>query len=164
MLDSNATAIKKPQRVARSAQTRTRSWRGRSRTACARACGPAAVRQGHRAKCAARPKTTRGPWRRPPAPEHAQFSRGRSARGHKRQIQPLCRMTCRGSQQRPHGARNRSNPPIPPATLVTTLACAIEDRSSRSAMHSSHRGVPCIRRTRASTRSAMDELLLIDWP
>ena len=39
-------SYQKHQKAARSAQRRTRSWRGRSRTACARACGPAAVRQG----------------------------------------------------------------------------------------------------------------------
>lgn len=59
---------------------RRRSWRARGRAACARACGPAAVRQGVRAECAARPRTTRGPWRRLPAPEHAQFSRARFGR------------------------------------------------------------------------------------
>lgn len=59
---------------------RRRSWRARGRAACARAWGPAAARQGVRAECAARPKTTRGPWRRLPAPEHAQFSRARFGR------------------------------------------------------------------------------------
>lgn len=65
---------------ARSALGRRRSWLARSRAACARAWGPAAVRQGLQAKRAARPNIARGPWRRLPAPEHAQFSRAQLRR------------------------------------------------------------------------------------
>jgi len=75
--------------------------------------------------------------------------------------QPLYRRTCRCSPQRPQVALNRSKPPTPPAAPVATLACATEERSSRSVMHSSQSGVPSIRRTSASTRSAMIEPLVI---
>lgn len=94
----------------------------------------------------------------PPAGARARPIQSRSIwSAAKYEVQPLWRMTCRRSPQRPQGPFVRSNPPTPLAALVTTLACVIEERSSRSAMHSSQRGAPSIRRTRASTRSAIVE-------
>lgn len=76
-------------------------------------------------------------------------------------VQPLQRMTGPGSPHRPHGPLNRSKPPVPLAELVTTLACAIDERSSRSAIHSSQSGVPSILRTSPDTCSAMVGRLVI---
>src|SRR3989344_19554 len=64
-------------------------------------------------------------------------------------------MTGPGSPQRPQGPLNRSKPPVPLAELVATLACAIDERSSRTAIHSSQSGVPSILRTSPATRSDM---------
>lgn len=78
-----------------------------------------------------------------------------------RDRQLLWQMTCRGSPQRPQGPFNRTYRPVPATELVTVLACASDDRSRWSAMHSSQSGVPSILRTSASTRSAMVGLLVI---
>lgn len=71
--------MKEHQRTARSDLTRTRSWRGRSRTACARACGLAAVRQGtpSQVRCAA--QNNARPLAPPVGARARPFSRARSA-------------------------------------------------------------------------------------
>ena len=79
-------------------------------------------------------------------------------------VQLLERMTCRGSPHRPHGAFNNSKPRAPPAACVAVPACATDERSSRSAMHSSQSGVPSMRRTSASTRSAVVDLVAMRVP
>ena len=71
--------------AARSAQ-QTRPWRGPRRAACARACGPAAVRQGEQAKCAARPKEKSAPpgdaCRRQSAPIGCRAHSGAASKAH----------------------------------------------------------------------------------